>query len=661
MSAMDRFGRLQNDPINQRVARLESSSAVATSEAIPSGSTDRITTRREAAHFLRQVTLSPTPEEINEAVALGSRRAYLAKYIYMPESQRAFPAWDDSTSPPTPLGGYFWRVFQRLTVPRALTTTTPYGYPGQRFTLAMMLTAFLGNASARANDIVAADDESVRLKATWALSKFIVTSVPGGAYDSPDKNSAIMAWYSILHRYAFRNYADLLEEVTYSFPMSLMLTYYGNKREVGGVRPDENYAREIMQLFTIGLYEMNLDGSYKLDAAGARIPTYSQADITEMSKVFTGLTRWSLQDSWYSDPSKEGDFVTGSQALTAYAFHYYDDLGTTPISGSTYQAPKAGVPPRLRHFLPFYETGAKSALGGRVNIPAGTEARQNIRMAIEALVGHPSCAPFVARNLIKQTVTSNPSPAYIARVASAFEDNGRGARGDLSAVWMAIWTDPEASHTIHSSDRHGRARDGFEVYAALVRGMHRESTITAGPLGYGTSVYFDEVLLADGAPLRGVVMDDFRQNDMGVWPIMAPSIFGHYSPDYSRAPADAWGVVVPEMESKPDSTLMRQYVNMFGTLIHSREPRDAETQNTPRCLDYSVIFGANYTLAGAPGVSGIVETCNELFCGGTLSKAKIDAIITATQGIGVSTDTGRQDRVTVILELVSKTTEFMVM
>ena len=641
---------------------------------ISSGSSDRITTRREAAHFLRQVTMSPTVEEITEALALGSRRAYLVKYIYMPESRRSFPAWDDTTSPPTPLGGWTWEVTRKLSAPIGTTTPVNFHFPGSTYVSRMALTTFLGdhparqayvNAAANAQGGTAAtlfaNDEAVRNKAAWILSKFIPVSVPGGAYDAYDKAIGMMAWYSIMHRYAFRNYADLLEEVTYSFPMSLMLTYTANKKETNGVRPDENYARELMQLFTIGLYEMNMDGTYKLDADGKRINTYSQADIMEMSKVFTGLCRWDSQDSSYlaSNTSAAANMIA-TGLVTQYQSDYWRDMSQAgnQYTNSTYQTPKAGVPPRLRHYLPFYETGAKNALGGKVNIPANTEARANIRMAIDALVKHPNCAPFVAKHLIKSAVTSNPSPGYVSRVASVFENNGRGERGDLSAVWLAIWCDPEATNTIHTSDTHGRIRDGFEAYATAVRGMHRHSQLPVGT--GGGSCFYDGVITV--APLVGPIQDYERSGDFADWPMMAPSIFGHHSPEYTRAPADKWGVTFPEMGSKSDTILMRTY-NQMSSLNQNRDPGDpaVNSEYAPRCSDYATLFGSDYTTAGNAGAAGITETCNQLFCGGTLPAAKIDAIVAATENIVVSTDAARINRVNAILEFITKTTEFMVM
>lgn len=642
----------------------------------PLAGSDRIRNRRDAAHFLRQVTMAPTKEEIDEAVRVGSRRAFLAKYIYRPEAKRAFPAWDDSVNPPKPLGGWWWAVASRLLVPFG-NSSPNFQFPGTQFFNRIVPTAFLADSPAR-NAIVQAaatansgtaflttsGDEAVRLKATWALAKFLPVSVPGGAVDNNDKAAAIVGWFSTLHRYAFRNYADLLEEITYSMPMSAMLTFAANAKEENGVRPDENYAREIMQLFTIGLYELNLDGTPKLDKNGKTIPTYTQEDILEMAKVFTGLCRIDRPTAEYSEdtPARRLAMATITGLRGDYQRCFYLDMADNANqyhSGETYNSQAPGVPPRLRHYLPFYEYGAKVALGGRINVPAGTDPQTNIRMVIEALLDHPSCAPFVAMNLIRQTVTSNPSPEYVARVASVFRNNGRGVRGDLAAVWMAIWTDPEACETIHTSDRHGRVRDGFELYASIARSFHRHSQMVTG--SGNNALYLDGVEIP--GPLIGPIYESFRQSEVGDWPFQAPSVFGHYPQDYVAGDLSAWGVVTPELGSKSDRIMLLGPNFAVGTMSHGREPRDppANSAITPRCSDYAAIFGANYTTAGADAALGIIETCNELLCGGNLAQDKIDYILSIVGSLPVATDTNRQDRVAATIELVTRCPEFLVM
>lgn len=628
---------------------------------LPSSAADRITSLREAAHFLRQATLGGgTWTEIQRVFELGSRRAWLLEQIYTPETGREFPAWtgDDES---VEAGGWYWEIARRLRSPRNRATSGQnpnFIFPGPKFTQRMLLTALLGNASESPNRIFYAPSESVRIKAGYVLSKFIPCSTSGGAWDSIDKAMPIMSWYGMLHRYAFRNYADLLEAVTYHPAMSRMLTYAANAKFDGTTHPDENYAREIMQLFTLGLYEMNMDGSYKLDAGGRRIYTYNQNDIQEMAKVFTGLCRWDRPDVNYTwDVESERNQMRRTDLIGIETFAYNDGIPQGYYTNSTYQVVAPGVGARLRHYIPFYEDGAKVALGGRVNIPAGTEPRQNIRMAIEALVNHPNCAPFVAKNLIKHMVTSNPSPGYVTRVARAFEDDGTGVRGNLAAVWEAILTDPEAANTIYTSRTHGRVRDGFEMFAATVRPFYRESAIPTtadDPAATATNnaVWLDDV--HQTTTVRGLVMESVSLSTWGVWPAYSPSIFGPYPPEYTTAPAAGWNLVVPELGAWSASIAM-DASNRLRMMAVDREPRDADGEYNVKCPSYSLMLPTTGTPAE------LVERLNLLMAGGTLAPSKAADISSFITGMATGTDTQIQDRIGRALSAIGFATETWVM
>lgn len=623
---------------------------------------DKILSLEEAAHFVRQASMAPTISEIERAYALGSRRRYLIESIYLAESRREYPAWSPSGQA---LGGWFGEVAKMLSVPRTNIVSSPvsvphFDYPGQRYTMMMLLTAFLGNTGLP-NAHIEAPSETFRIKASWVLGKILVCSVPGGAWDSTDKTMPIMAWHSILHRYAFKNYADLLEEVTYSLPMSLMLTYMANRKEEYGSQPDENYAREIMQLFTIGLYELNLDGTYKLDDQGRRIPTYDNDDIRQMARVFTGLCRWDYSDSAYTTDNAGIRSVMSqtSQLIGSYGRHFYDDMGAGYLSNTTYQVAAPFVPPRLRHYMPFYDGGAKRALGGHVDIPEGTDPKTNIRMAIDALVSHPNTAPYLSKLLIKHTVTSNPSRGYVARVARVFRDNGRGVAGDLATVWMAILTDPEASNTIHTNPRHGRVRDGFEVYSGIIRPFHRESQIPTAAVDTSSATWLYQV--HQTAAVVGVVQESVRGPDYGAWPALAPSIFSYYSPDYSAPPASTWGMVLPEMGAASSAVMMAQLNNLIGTQINNRGPGSGAGEYNARCLDYEPIVGPGYLVAGLDGAQQIVDRLNLLMCGGTLTQQKRIEFASLASALPVSTATERNNRVHLLMQMCAFSTEFMVM
>jgi uncharacterized protein (DUF1800 family) len=244
-----------------------------------------------------------------------------------------------------------------------------------------------------------AGPDPLRQRVTFALSQLLVVSVNGVTSDWPQ--FAVAHYLDILEAHAFGNYRALLRAVTLSTAMGQYLTYRGNRKaSTSGSVPDENYARELMQLFTIGLVQLRPDGTP--EPGGAE--TYGQADVTGLARVFTG---WD-----------------------------FDRSGTTsPWPPEVHRRPMAQVASR-------YETGAKTFLGR--TIAAGTPALQALDAALDVLFQHPNTAPFVGRQLIQRLVTSNPSAGYVARVAAAFADNGLGVRGDLRAVVAAILLDPEA-------------------------------------------------------------------------------------------------------------------------------------------------------------------------------------------------------------------------
>ena len=213
---------------------------------------------------------------------------------------------------------------------------------------------------------------------------------------------ATAAYMDVLWDNAFGNFRDLIEKITLTPAMGVYLTYLGNKKAnaTTGSQPDENYARELMQLFTLGLYKLNADGTQQL-VNGQPVETYTQADVSGLARVFTGFT--------------------------------YDSTDST-------------TPDRLRRSMiqvaANHETGQSTFLGATV--PAGTDGFGALRIALDTIFAHQNVPPFVSKQLIQHLVTSNPSAAYVGRVSAVFSNNGSGVRGDLKAVVRAILTDAEA-------------------------------------------------------------------------------------------------------------------------------------------------------------------------------------------------------------------------
>jgi hypothetical protein len=320
-----------------------------------------------------------------------------------------------------------------------------------------------------------------------------------------------------------------------------------------------------------------------------------------------------------------------------------------------------GVPARLAHCLWAYEKGPKYALKGLVDIPANTHPAKNIRMAIEALVAHPSCAPFVCKNLIKHLVTSNPSPGYVARVARVFENDGQGVRGNLGAVWMAILTDPEACNTTQTSQKAGRVLDGFELFASLVRPFHR--IVRPVPQG-STSEHSAFINGVYQTANYGGYLNTWGGVNAGLgnmWPYSSPSIFGHYPPDYSVAPGSGWGLITPELGAYSSFITMQITHEILGRVVID-EPKDFVGM-----LDYNKHYqmcpsSYSYAMTGATGgesASGaaLVEHMNLLLCGGNVAQEKLDGL-SEVVSTDVSSDTARQNRITSVATLLMYTPEF---
>ena len=244
--------------------------------------------------------------------------------------------------------------------------------------------------------------DQLRQRVAFALSQLIVTST-----NKNINGGEMIPWVRLLNTHAFGNYRTLLREVTLSPTMG---KYLDLANSIGGLAtsaPNENYPRELMQLFTIGIYELNQDGSRKLDAQGLPIPTYSQNTVKEMARALSGWTYPDVPGGTYRSTNNEN------------------------FSGLMVPRPEN------------HDKASKTLFG--TTIAANQTVTKDLDDALDVLFNHPNTAPFVATRLIRSLVTSNPSPAYITRIANTFDDNGQGVRGDLAAVVTAILTDTEAA------------------------------------------------------------------------------------------------------------------------------------------------------------------------------------------------------------------------
>ncbi len=246
-------------------------------------------------------------------------------------------------------------------------------------------------------------EDQLRQRLAFALSEIMVVSDQSELVHTPD---GLANYYDLLSQHAFGNFRQLMQAVTLSPIMGIYLSMLGNEKPdpENNIRPDENFAREMMQLFTIGLVKLNLDGSAVLDNGGRPIPSYDQQTVEGFAHVFTGWT------------------FAGSTNFHTPSFDYLSPM-------QAYSA--------------FHDSGQKLLLDGSV-LPAGQSAEQDLEQALDIIYQHPNVAPFISHRLIQRLVTANPSGEYVERVAKVFNDDGSGTRGNLFAVVKAILLDGEA-------------------------------------------------------------------------------------------------------------------------------------------------------------------------------------------------------------------------
>ena len=340
------------------------------------------------------------------------------------------------------------------------------------------------------------NDDLLRQRIAFALSEILVISINSSLSDYAE---GLGDYYDILIKHAFGNYLDILTEVSLHPSMGVYLSHLNNPKAIPeeNTHPDENYAREVMQLFSVGLYELNLDGSRELDADGDFIPTYDNDDIKEFAKIFTGLGAGGVigQDDTYQPEFNQG-------------------LGNLDFT----------VP--MAMYENWHETSEKHLLDGLI-IPANQDGITDVEQAIENLFNHSSTGPFISRLLIQRLIKSNPSPEYIARVASKFNDNGEGVRGDMKTLVKAILLDEEARTCEWvNNPKQGRLREPVLRYTHFAKAIGAENN-------YGLFWNIGANFL----------------DDVGQHPLRSPSVFNFYLPNFQpNGPIAGQGLVAPEYQ-----------------------------------------------------------------------------------------------------------------
>ena len=395
-------------------------------------------------------------------------------------------------------------------------------------------------------DTVLRSEDQLRQRVAWALAQIVVTSDDGAGFNDrgAGRNTGTARWvgptnyYDMLVRNSFGNYRDVLSDATYHPIMGVYLSHLRNQKSNGVRFPDENYAREIMQLFSIGLYELRMDGRLRTDANGNLIPTYDNETIRNFARVFTGLTY---------EPTEGGN-------------RWW--------SGNDFTRP-------MQMYQPEHDDDPKTLLGGEtIDLDDGDA---EIQAAIDNIYAHDNVAPFISLRLIQRLVKSNPTRGYILRVARVFEDNGQGVRGDMKAVVRAILTDGEAFRGITLRIR--RANDGVR-YVVSARARGTEYGKLREPVIRYTSLLRACRAESDYAGGQMMVMPlDYQWTQE---PYKQPTVFSFFLPSY-QPPGELIGyqpnsripngnLVAPEFQQKTAVTSNR-LMNYYIWNISSRRAR----------------------------------------------------------------------------------------
>ncbi len=519
---------------------------------------------RSAVRFLNQATFGATPADIASVATLW-RDGWIRAQMALPVTQTN---WDRVRTLQTA-----W--FNAQPNP---TSAAPLGLPYELLDAALW------------QSFVSSPDQ-LRKRVAYALSQIMVVSMEGLSGNGYQNALLAAGYLDVLEKNAFGNFRNLLKDVALNPAMGMYLSHRGNLKaqyDTDGVtvlrQPDENFAREVMQLFSIGLVQLNIDGSHKKAADGSDAETYTTADVMGLARVFTG---W----DW------EFDSRDGSGALSGKPGGKSIDgkpRGVNSVFCQCYRNPMVMVEAN-------HAPEAKSFLG--TNIPAGTKGAASLDIAIDTLFNHPNVGPFIGRQLIQRLVTSNPSPGYVARVARKFNDNGKGVRGDMKAVIDQILRDPEARsprNITAPAANWGKVREPVLRMTAAARllGLNR-----AGLAWTETK----KMNMSDPA------------TQLAQSPLRAASVFNFYRPGYvpPGSKAAQMGLVAPELQITTETSVPGT-INYLQGFLSGGTPRTAG--------GVAVDFTPWLSLAAQSDPTALVNDLNLKLANGALSGATLQAM-----------------------------------
>ena len=451
-------------------------------------------------------------------------------------------------------------------------------------------------------------EDQLRQRAAFALSQIFVISIQNDIFSTHPLQVA--SYYDMLEKNAFGNYRTLLEDVALQPGMGFYLSTIWNLPDdpATGRVPDENFAREIMQLMSIGLTQLDPDGSPVVDGHGQAIPTFSNADVEGLARVFTGF-------GWYAPNPTEQTFWNGVG----------DVSDTHPMT----------------LYPGFHSTMEKRFLGTTLGPVLTPDPSGDLKAALDAIFNHPNVGPFLARRLIQELVTSNPSPAYVGRVASVFNNNGQGVRGDLQGVFKAILMDPEARDLATAmTPGFGKLREPVLRFTQWMRAFAASSQS-----GFFLLRNTDEALSQS--------------------PLNADSVFNFWSPNFSPnlAPFHGSGLVAPEFQLV-DAVSVATYLNFMKMVVD--QGCGGGLSSSPATNGPDISSAYTEEMAVAADSSALVDRMDLLLLCGTMSDelrsqvlAAVDSYPVPTGGNAQAVDQAEQERVRLAALLVLASPEFL--
>ena len=481
-------------------------------------------TKAQAFRILEQATFGPTDDDLKAVQTLGT-----AKWI---EQQLNSSSAYDSSSDSHQSHLQRYKAIAKMAEPSTYSSESDFNNNYHGRTSDYQTAAWFDN--------VLHGKDQLRQRVAFALSELIVIS--GSKQRTRFRGDSLASYYDILAKHAFGNFRNLMGEISRSPGMGVFLSHQGNKKfnSSSNTHPDENFARELMQLFSIGLWKMNQDGSMVKDSSGDPIASYTQDDVEELAKVMTGYD--------IKGNSKFGKTNRGN--------------------GEEWASP-------MEFNSSHHEYASKTFLGSNIGAEGSSNSDPaDLDQALNIIFQHQNVGPHVGRHLITRLVTSNPSSSYISRIAEKFNNDGNGNRGNLKEVVRSVLLDPEAREEEYSNvGNFGKPKEPLLALTQFLRAFDVK------PLDGWKS--------RTNATMNGVYQFFYLENIIGQSPLRSETVFNFFSSDF--IPADSHfisnSMVAPEFQIQSDTVLIK-FHNLIRSSLNTNE-KNAILENNASLKDFA--------------------------------------------------------------------------